>query len=111
MLFRSFNELSNGKYRSPDPSLHAKKKFLYRRLAPDSRKLDLELLTGRQINRHLLQAMGRDLGAVHAANGGCKAIQLDLSARSVDWLVVATKKAAMQVKREFKEYRTKAVRS
>ena len=36
-----FLEIANGRYRAPDPFLDVRNKFIFRRLAADSRKIEL----------------------------------------------------------------------
>jgi hypothetical protein len=93
-----FDELSHGRFRSRDPSLHTKGKYVYRRLAPDARKLDLELLADHALTSRLLKAMGRDLGAVHAASGRRGKILADFKSRDPDWLERAAEVAAIHVR-------------
>lgn len=56
--------------RSPDPYLDADGRFVFRRLAADADKIEMD---GSKLHRyglqtHLLTAMGRDLGSFHASN-------------------------------------------
>jgi hypothetical protein len=89
--------LSRGRYRSPDPFLHLDDGIVVRRLAPNSRKIDLNA-SKRRIRRRLIEAMARDLGALHAADGDtAEAIRAHLQdgghawlARSVDAMTKAT---------------------
>ena len=59
-------ELARGRYRSPDPFFDTKDKFIYRRIAPDSRKIELGESPGRHLGRDALRAMGSDLAAIYA---------------------------------------------
>ena len=98
----SFLDLATGKYRSPDPFLHIHDGFIVRRIAADSRKIDLGDNVGAKLNLQLLEAMGFDLGAIHAASEEqAPAIRSDLHARPVDWLHDAAKVAAESVKEDY----------
>ena len=98
----SFIDLATGKYRSPDPFLHIYDGFILRRIAADSRKIDLGDNAGAKLNLQLLEAMGFDLGAIHAASEEqTPAIRNDLDARPVDWLHGAAKVAAESVKEDY----------
>jgi hypothetical protein len=44
-----FRALANGKYRAPDPFLDVHGKFIFRRIAADSRKIELADISGAQI--------------------------------------------------------------
>jgi hypothetical protein len=100
-----FLKLANGKFRAPDPFLDLKEKFLLRRIASDSRKIDLGDDAGAKLKTNLLRAMGFDLGAIHAATDGAPVrIQHDLGMRKADWLHSAAKAAAADVERDFEEW-------
>jgi len=100
-----FLALANGKYRAPDPFLDAHDKFIYRRIAADSRKIEL-VDAGGSIRVNVLQAMGFDLASIHAAGApGASALRADLKKRPRGWLNDAAKTAAAAVKRDFEEWR------
>jgi hypothetical protein len=57
------------------------------------------------LNLELLEAMGFDLGAIHAASGEqTPAIRNDLDARPVNWLYDAAKVAAESVRVDYSEW-------
>ena len=60
--------LANGRYRAPDPFLHVRHKFIFRRIAADSEKIELGEDAGAEMHLNLLQAMGFDLASIHAAS-------------------------------------------
>ncbi len=98
-------ELSNGKHRSPDPFLAFKNGYVLRRVAADSRKVDLGDDAGAELTVQLLKVMGFDLGSIHAAgNGAASRIRKDLDARSDGWLNEAAKAAAAAVERDHAEW-------
>jgi hypothetical protein len=100
-----FLDLANGKYRAPDPFLDAHDKFIFRRIAADSRKIEL-VDAGGSIRVNVLQAMGFDLASIHAANApGAAALRADLKKRPRGWLSDAAKAAAAAVKRDYEEWR------
>jgi hypothetical protein len=96
-----FNELSTGRFRSPDPFLEVSGRYIYRRLAPDSRKIDFPKPFGRELSERLLEAMGRDLGAVHAAGISPRKILKDLETRDRGWLESAAQLAEKKVLEDF----------
>ena len=100
-----FLALANGKYRAPDPFLDAHDKFIFRRIAADSRKIEL-VDAGGSIRVNVLQAMGFDLASIHAAGApGASTLRADLKKRPHGWLNAAAKTAAAAVKRDFEEWR------
>ncbi len=101
----SFMHLANGSHRSPDPFLETRDDFIYRRIAADSRKIELGKQAGERLYP-LLESMGFDLGAIHAAQPSrIKAIKGDLNKRPPNWLEVASDMAATNVKDEYKSWR------
>ncbi len=101
-----FRALANGKYRAPDPFLDAQDKFIFRRIAADSRKIELADISGAQIKVTILEAMGFDLASIHAAGSvSVKTLQADLAKRPRGWLNAAAAVAADKVKRDYREWR------
>src|SRR5262245_3629822 len=62
-----FLELARSRFRAPDPFLDVHEGFVYRRIAADSRKVNLGE-DGMALRKDLFRAMGFDLGALHAAD-------------------------------------------
>jgi hypothetical protein len=103
-----FADLATGRYRAPDPKLTVNRRFIVRRVAADSRKLDLADLAGTGLDHGLLEAMGRDLGAIHAATDGAPAkIRKDLGKRPEGWLRDAAQQAADATLADFKKWKGK----
>jgi hypothetical protein len=100
-----FLALANGKHRAPDPFLEVHDKFIFRRIAADSRKIEL-VDAGGSIRGNVLQAMGFDLGSIRAAgSAGVPALRADLRKRPRGWLNAAAKTAVAAVKRDHEEWR------
>jgi len=93
-----------GPHRAPDPSLEVVDGWLVRRIAPDSRKLDLKDVAGRGLGVTLLRAMGAELGALHAAHRRAPRILDDLAGRDPDWLHRAARVAAQAVERDYADW-------
>lgn len=101
-----FMTLATGAYRAPDPHLALSGNFILRRIAPDSRKVDLGDRPGERLKFDLLRAMSSDIGAIHAATkGASEKILADLRERKADWLHGAAKAAAAAVEQDFAEWR------
>ena len=100
-------KLAHGRYRSPDPFLETRDCFIYRRIAADAQKIELGERAGKHLHRALLDTMGFDLGAIHAAHpSGVRQIRRDLKKRPWDWLAIASDTAATNVRREYKSWRS-----
>jgi hypothetical protein len=99
-----FTDLAMAATRAPDPYMKAADGFIIRRLAPDSRKAELGDDPDAQLKDTLLEAMGREIGSLHAATPGVAAVQADLSGRESDWLYLASEKAAQAVEVDFKAW-------
>jgi hypothetical protein len=100
----AFKQLATQTYRAPDPYLDVKGDFIYRRLAPDSRKISLGDAPKFQLQRRVLTQMGFDLGAIHAAGANASAIGPDLKHRRTNWLYDSAKIAAAAVERDYREW-------
>lgn len=100
-----FLKLAKGRFRAPDPYLALDHDFIIRRLAPDSRKIDLTDLPNAELKFDLLEAMGFDIGAIHAATAGAQdRIIADLKKRDDDWLHDAARTAAQAVVADYEEW-------
>jgi hypothetical protein len=102
----NFLELANGQYRAPDPFLDVRDKFILRRIAADSRKIELGDAAGSELRIDLLRAMGFDLASIHAVGSpGARALRDDLKKRPRGWLHAAAKTAVAAVERDYEEWR------
>jgi hypothetical protein len=101
-----FLELSRGQFRSPDPWLEVHNGFLCRRIAADSRKVNLkdddDLM---ELHINLFNAMGFDLGAIHAADHRAEAVKLHLDGLTDGWLYAAAETAAADVECDFETWK------
>jgi len=99
-------KLARSKYRAPDPFLHIRGNFILRRLAPDSRKIELGADAASHLKNYFLQAMAFDLASIHAADRlGVAALRRDLKRRPRGWLYDAAKTAAGAVEQDFEEWK------
>jgi Uncharacterized protein conserved in bacteria (DUF2252) len=100
-----FIKLATGRYRAPDPYLHVRKNFVFRRLAADSRKIELGKHAGADIKLDLLRAMGSEIASIHAATDRAAIrIEKDLRMRPRKWLHDAAEAAAAEIEADYKEW-------
>ena len=99
-----FADLAMAATRAPDPYMNVAGAFVIRRLAPDSRKAELGDEAGAELREGLLEAMGREIGSLHAATAVVPAMQRDLRTRGPDWLHIASKVAEAAVTDDFKSW-------
>ncbi len=97
-----------GAYRSPDPHLRCEAGLVLRRVAPDSRKIDIDDVQVNGLTEELFAAMAADLAAVHAASGKSKRIAEDLDRRPKRWLREAAEVAKDVTERDFDAYAARA---
>ncbi|MFH0302186.1 DUF2252 family protein [Bradyrhizobium sp. 31Argb] len=102
----NFLKSANGRYRSPDPFLTVHKKFIFRRISADSKKIELGKSAGRKLHLKLLHAMAFDVASIHAASpAGRQAIEADLRKRPRGWLQAAATVANGKVRRDYRQWR------
>jgi hypothetical protein len=103
----NFLTLANGRHRAPDPFLHVEHRFVFRRIAADSRKIELGADAGRKLQLKLVRAMGSDVASIHAADSATiKRLKADLAKRPRGWLNAAAEVAADKVKRDYRDWRS-----
>ncbi len=97
--------LATGRYRCPDPFLRLDGGIVVRRLAPNSRKIDIDG-RGKRIRRRLIGAMARDIGAIHASDAQAAAAILDhLRGQGHNWLARASAALTEATLRDWHAYR------
>ena len=99
-----FLELAQGAYRSPDPSLCVHNGFVFRRISADTGKIDFNALIPERLQSMLFEAMGQDLGSIHAASAVGAQIARHLKTLPADWLQDAANKAKSFVQKDFAEW-------
>lgn len=99
-------EAVRSKHRSPDPFLSADDRFIVRRLAADSIKIEFADLPKRALQRDLYEAMGFDLGTFHASHADdARKIAKHLDRRGGRWLTKAADIAVAATRADYKEWR------
>ena len=97
-----FQLVATGRYRSPDPFLTVRSNYVVRRLASDSRKINLSDADAAAFGSDLLEAMGADLAAIHLSGKVSKGeIISDLDGRASDWLREAAATVEEKVNEDF----------
>jgi hypothetical protein len=99
-----FKELATGPRRSPDPFLTVQGKFIFRRVAADSRKVEFATDDRLALHRKLLRAMGFELGTIHGSAGAADVIRDNLDRLPSGWLRSASRDAAASVKADYQEW-------
>ena len=99
------SESGRGALPLSDPFLRAHGKWIIRRSAADSRKIDIGTDLDPKLFPALFDAMGFDLGAVHAADKNARRIEPDLQSRNPDWLHDAAQAAEEAVNNDYREWR------
>jgi Uncharacterized protein conserved in bacteria (DUF2252) len=73
--------------RCPDPTVAVSDRWVVRRLAPDSSRIELGDLPDDRDELHLLTSMGRELANIHhGSRDAVKAVRRDLDGRPEHWL-------------------------
>lgn len=95
--------------RCPDPFLMFHERWIVRRLAPRSSRIELEFLKPTTDLAVLLTAMGTETANVHLGRRDCAADVLDdLDARPVEWLKHAVRAASRDIDEDRKVWRSRA---
>ena len=103
-----FLDLAKAPWRAADPYLGQSGNFIIRRLAPDAHKHNFSGRDQPKLGRALLEAMGCEIGGLHAATPEVgAAILRDLKRRPDDWLLVAAQTATEATRQDFKAWRSR----
>jgi hypothetical protein len=78
--------------------------FVFRRISADTGKIDFNALIPERLQSMLLEAMGQDLGSIHAASAVGAQIVGHLKTLPADWLQDAANKAKSFVQKDFAEW-------
>ena len=103
----AFERLLAKSVRSRDPFLHLAGRWVVRRLAADTDKIEIDVGSlPRSLELDLAALMGREVANVHLATAGAApAILQDLSRRPDDWLIEAAEEMADLTARSHKVWR------
>jgi hypothetical protein len=100
-----FLDLAHGTFRAPDPFLDVRDRFIFRRIAVDSRKV--ELGDDPSVSMELLDAMAFDVGAIHAADRRSGDVRQHVAQLGQDWLHDAATAAKDAVMSDFAKWKAK----
>ncbi|HVN44738.1 MAG TPA: DUF2252 family protein [Steroidobacteraceae bacterium] len=101
-----YGELSRRAVRVPDPFLEVYGRWLIRRLAPDSSRIELASLPRNRQEHRLLRMMGWETANLHLASAAQVArIRADLERQKRGWLVRAAARMAQAVERDWRKWR------
>jgi uncharacterized protein DUF2252 len=101
-----YGEILERSVRAYDPSLSVHKGWVLRRLAPDSRKIEIEELRRSAELGPFLEAMGWELGNIHLSTPNRRdAILHDLDRRKARWLPKATEQMVDATVRDWKAWK------
>ena len=92
--------------RCPDPFFDVDRRWITRRLAYDSHKIELNVSPVGPDELRLLQAMGRETANVHlASKSAVPAIRKDLARRQPGWLYAAARDMVNATMADYKQWR------
>jgi len=101
-----YGEILERAVRASDPWLSVQKGWVVRRLAPDSRKIEIEELRRSSDLNQFLEAMGWELGNIHLSTPQQRnAVLRDLQRRKPRWLQAATAQMVAAPVRDWKEWK------
>ena len=107
---RGLLEMLSSSRRCPDPLQEIRGKWVVRRLAADSSKIELDDLDGAGANedreRKVFESMGAEIGNLHLGSISAPTLREELSARGSDskWLRNAAKDWMKKVEADFAEF-------
>jgi hypothetical protein len=91
--------------RCPDPFLKAGERWIVRRLAPDTSRIELFDLPRQPDELRLLEAMGAEAANVHLGSARPRDILMDLDRRRAGWLLRAAKAMVKSVRQDWRDFR------
>ena len=98
--------------RAHDPSFRVHPGWLIRRLAPDSRRIELKTLARRREAKELLYAMGCEAANVHLGTRAQRSVLMrDLRRRRGEWLQKAVERMGESVVKDFGDWRKRSPQS
>jgi Uncharacterized protein conserved in bacteria (DUF2252) len=93
-----------------DPFLHATRRWIVRRLAPDCSRISLADLPQRKDMAHLLHAMGRETANIHVGAGVTRKILKHLQSLPGAWLLQAVHRMVQLTQADHRAWRSKKIK-
>jgi hypothetical protein len=103
--FARVTDLATALYRSPDPLLTVQERFIFRRIAADSRKVEFGPDAKLELHYKVIRAMGFELGAIHGSANAARTVRETLDDLRSGWLYEASRRVSAWVKAEFHEWK------
>jgi uncharacterized protein (DUF2252 family) len=103
-------DIAAGRYRAPDPWYAVADNIVVRRLSPNNRKVEADDPALQTVSQRVLEAMGRELAAVHlGVSDRRQAIKRHLDkSDAATWLADCAERMAKATRADFKAYRGRA---
>jgi len=100
-----YQEVMERMVRCPDPTVHVRRRWIVRRLAPDCSRIELSSLPGKHDATRLLHAMGWETANVHLGSQKAAVIAADLRRRPGGWLRQAALRMSQSVEDDWNTWR------
>ena len=102
----------NNAVRSADPTFTIQGKFIMRRLAPDTQRIELNDLPKKRDEQKLLQAMGFEIANIHLGKlEVVEDILKDLEHHDAKWLVAVTSILIKGIQRDWHDWKNRSERA
>lgn len=105
-----YSEVLDQAVRGADPYTAVRGRWLVRRLAPDSARIELADIPAERDEKALLHSMGYEVANVHLGTpGGCSAVLDDLAGRGrrhPEWLAAAAQRMAADTQSDWTQWRS-----
>ena len=99
-----YAEMLKRAIRCPDPFVRVEKRWVVRRLAPDSSRIELAALPKERDELKLLQSMGWETANIHLGSARASRLAADLTKRRRGWLLDAAVKMERAVMADFEAF-------
>lgn len=98
--------IANGPYRCPDPWFRLTHDVIVRRLSPNNRKIEIDHTLPEILRPRLLDAMGRELAAIHRGSADRAPLRDHLRELPHRWLLDAARRMAEVTDKDYRTYKS-----